>query len=88
MQSLVSTQMVENAFMLTWCFKNRLPVCVNAAYSSLLICELECLHFACTQNCTGFMNIFSTQRMHILSCWNVTESFSESLHFVSLGLCS
>ena len=67
MQSLVSTQMVEYAFMLTWCFKNRLPVCVNAAYSSLLICELECLHFACTQNCTGFMNIFSTQRMHILS---------------------
>ena len=41
MQSLVSTQMVEYAFMLTWCFKNRLPVCVNAAYSSLLICELE-----------------------------------------------
>jgi len=34
------------------------------------------------------MNIFSTQCMHIYRGWNVTESFSESLHFVSLSLCS
>ena len=29
------------ALMLAWCFEKSLPVCVNIAYSSLLICELQ-----------------------------------------------
>ena len=54
------------AFMLTRCFKKRPPVCVNAGYSSLwtlVFAFCNPVH----KNYTQFMNIFSTQCMHILS---------------------
>ena len=43
------------------------------------------LQFATAQNCTRFMSTCVCTFYH---GWKVTESFSESLHFVSLGLCS
>ena len=53
MQSHVSTQTVEYpsfCFPADLVFQEGASICVNGAYSSLLICELLCLHFACAQN--------------------------------------
>ena len=75
------------AFMLTWCFKKRLPVCVNAGYSSLwtLVLIAFCL---CTKIVPNLWTFSAPSVCTFYRGWNVTESFSESLHFVIVGLCS
>ena len=91
MQSHVSTQTVEYpsfCFPADLVFQEGASICVNGAYSSLLICEFLCLHFACTKLYPIHEYYQHPVYAHfIVHGWNVTESFSESLHFVSLGLC-
>ena len=74
------------AFMLTWCFKKRLPVCVNAAYSSLW--TLVFAFWLCTKIVPNLWTFSAPSVCTFYRGWNVTESFSESLHFVIVGLCS
>ena len=88
MQSLVSTQMVEYrsfCFQADWMFQEKtssLCECWILKSVNFSICILPVhkivpnLSFSAPSVCTFY------------SGWNVTESFSESLHFVILGLCS
>ena len=89
MQSLISTQMVEYP---SFCFHADL-VFQEKTSSLCECCILKSVNFSVCilpvhKNCTQFMNIFGTQCMHILSWLECDRIFSESLHFVIVGLCS
>ena len=71
-------------------FRERLPVCVNAAYSYTEVCwSVNFSVWSLPLHKIRFYGHFQhAMYAHFFVAANVTESFSESLHFVSLGLCS